>query len=54
VKNEIIGIGLANYRSSDVELIKGLKTSQIEACLGTKHYDEIIHRNNMVLKDLFS
>ena len=53
VKNEIIGIGLVNYRSSDVELIKGLKTFQIEACLGSKHYDEIIHRNNMVLKDLF-
>jgi len=51
--NEIIGIGLVNYRSSDVERIKGLKTSQIEACLGSKHYDEIIHRNNMVLKDFF-
>lgn len=51
--NDIIGIGLVNYRSSDVELIKGLKTSQIEACLGSKHYDEIIHRNNMVLKDFF-
>ena len=51
--NEIIGIGLVNYRSSDIELIKGLRTSQIEACLGSKHYDEIIHRNNMVLKDLF-
>jgi glutamate 5-kinase len=51
--NEIIGIGLVNYRSSDVELIKGLKTFQIEACLGSKHYDEIIHRNNMVLKDVF-
>ncbi len=53
LKNETVGIGLVNYRSSDVELIKGLKTSQIEACLGSKHYDEIIHRNNMVLKDLF-
>jgi len=53
LRNETIGIGLVNYRSSDVELIKGLKTSQIEACLGSKHYDEIIHRNNMVLKDLF-
>jgi glutamate 5-kinase len=51
--NDIIGIGLVNYRSSDVERIKGLKTSQIEACLGSKHYDEIIHRNNMVLKDFF-
>ena len=51
VANEIIGIGLVNYRSFDINLIKGLKTSQIEACLGGKHYDEIIHRNNLVLKD---
>ncbi len=48
---EIVGIGLVNYRSSDVDRIKGLKTSQIEACLGSKHYDEIIHRNNLVIKD---
>jgi len=47
--DEIIGIGLVNYHSSDINLIKGLKTSQIEACLGGKHYDEIIHRNNLVL-----
>lgn len=47
--DEVIGIGLVNYRSSDINLIKGLKTSQIEACLGGKHYDEIIHRDNLVL-----
>ena len=49
--NEVIGVGLVNYRSSDINLIKGLKTFQIKACLGGKHYDEIIHRNNLVLKD---
>lgn len=49
--NEIVGIGLVNYRSFDIRLIKGLKTHQIEACLGAKHYDEIIHRNNLVLTD---
>ncbi len=49
--NKIIGTGLVNYRSFDINLIKGLKTSQIEACLGGKHYDEIIHRDNLVLKD---
>jgi len=48
--DKIIGKGLVNYRSVDIDLIKGLKTSQIEACLGSKHYDEIIHRNNLVLK----
>jgi len=51
LSNEIIGTGLVNYRSFDINLIKGLKTSQIKACLGGKHYDEIIHRNNLVLND---
>lgn len=49
--NEIIGTGLVNYRSFDINLIKGLKSYQIEACLGGKHYDEIIHRDNLVLKE---
>ncbi len=49
ISNEIIGTGLVNYRASDIRLIKGLKTHQIESCLGGKHYDEVIHRNNLVL-----
>jgi len=49
--NEIIGTGLVNYRSLDIHLIKGLKTSQIKGCLGGKHYDEVIHRDNLVLND---
>jgi glutamate 5-kinase len=49
--NKIIGVGLTNYSSTDINLIKGLKTSKIKDCLGGKHYDEIIHRNNLVLKD---
>ena len=48
--NQIIGTGLVNYRSLDIQLIKGLKTFQIEACLGARHYDEIIHRDNLVLR----
>ena len=47
---EMIGTGLVNYNSYDINLIKGLKTSQIEACLGYKHYDEVIHRDNLVLR----
>jgi len=49
--DEVIGVGLVNYSSSDIKLIKGLKTFQIKACLGDNHHDEIIHRNNLVLKD---
>lgn len=47
--HSIIGKGLVNFSSADIKLIKGLKSSQIEACLGGRHYDEVIHRDNMVL-----
>lgn len=47
----VIGTGLTNYSSQDINLIKGLKTSQIESCLGARLYDEVIHRDNMVIKD---
>jgi len=41
--------GISNYSSSDINLIKGLKTSEIARELGYKAYDEIIHRNNLVI-----
>jgi len=44
-----IAKGLTNYSSSEIELIKGRKTSEIEKALGYKYSDEIIHRDNLVL-----
>ena len=41
--------GLANYAGRDVQLIKGLHTSKIETTLGYKYYDEVIHRDNLVI-----
>jgi glutamate 5-kinase len=41
--------GLANYSRDDVEKIKGLKSHQIAAVLGQKSYDEVIHRDNLVI-----
>jgi glutamate 5-kinase len=41
--------GLVNYSSSDLEKIKGLKTSEIEKRLEFKQSDEAIHRDNLVL-----
>lgn len=41
--------GLANYSSSEVEKIKGKKTSEIEGILGYRYSDEVIHRDNLVL-----
>jgi len=41
--------GLVKYSSADLDRIKGLKTSQIESVLGHKDYDEVIHRDDMVI-----
>lgn len=41
--------GLTSYSSDEIEKIKGKKTSQIEKTLGYKDYDEVIHRDNLVI-----
>ena len=41
--------GLSAYSSDDMELIKGHKTSEIEALLGYRGRDEIIHRDDLVI-----
>jgi glutamate 5-kinase len=41
--------GLVNYSSADLVKIKGLHTTDLEAALGYKISDEIIHRDDLVL-----
>jgi glutamate 5-kinase len=41
--------GLVNYSAQELNQIKGLHTSKIEKTLGYKAYDEIIHRDDLVL-----
>jgi len=41
--------GLTSYSSDEIEKIKGKKTSEIEKTLGYKDYDEVIHRDNLVI-----
>jgi glutamate 5-kinase len=41
--------GLVNYKSVDVERIKGAQTHQIERILGYKVSDEVIHRDDLAL-----
>ncbi len=48
-KNEILGIGLANYCAADIRKIMGLKSNRIKAVLGHKAYDEVIHRDNLAI-----
>jgi glutamate 5-kinase len=44
-----LGVGLVNYAAADIRTIQGLKTSQIKGRLGAKPYDEVIHRDNLVI-----
>jgi glutamate 5-kinase len=43
------GRGLTNYSSADAARIVGLRTEQIGEVLGTLPYEEIVHRDNLVL-----
>jgi glutamate 5-kinase len=44
-----IGRGLAAYNASDAERIAGKRTIEIEAILGYRGRDEMIHRDDLVL-----
>jgi glutamate 5-kinase len=58
-KGDVIGIcdtqgeefarGLTNYATADARQIRGLRTEQARQVLGTALYDEIVHRDNLVL-----
>ena len=47
-----IGRGLSNYTLDELRKIQGHHTKDIEALLGYKYYDEVVHRDNLVLLDL--
>jgi len=47
--HSVIARGLVGYSSRDIRLIKGHRTDEIAGILGTDSYDEVIHRDNMVL-----
>ena len=58
-KGDVVGIrdpagqefarGLTNYAASDARRIRGLRTHQARDALGTALYDEVVHRDNLVL-----
>jgi len=41
--------GLSNYSRADLDRIKGLRSAAIAEKLGRKDFDEVIHRDNLVL-----
>jgi glutamate 5-kinase len=58
-KGDVVGIrdpsghefarGLTNYATADAERIRGLHTHEARQALGAALYDEVIHRDNLVL-----
>ena len=44
-----IARGLASYSSAQINLLKGRASTEIETILGHKDYEEIIHRDNLVI-----
>jgi len=46
---QAIARGLTNYAASDVTRICGKKTSDVRAELGDAAYDEVVHRDNLVI-----
>ena len=45
----VIGVGLTNYKSTEIEMIRGRHSEEIEALIGYKYSDEVINRDNFVL-----
>jgi len=43
------GVGLVNYGAADIRRIMGLRSQHISQVLGHKPYDEVIHRDNLVI-----
>ncbi len=44
-----VGIGISNYGSTDLGRIKGMKTSELASVIDKRIYDEVIHRDNMLV-----
>ena len=49
LEGKVLGRGVVHYSSRDLGRIAGKKTGEIQAILGSKASDEVIHRNDLVL-----
>lgn len=48
-EGEPLGVGLVNYSAADIRRVMGLRSQHIQQVLGHKSYDEVIHRDNLVI-----
>jgi len=49
LQGQEIARGISNYSAEAINKIKGRKTGEIVEILGYKEYDEVIHRDNMIV-----
>ena len=49
-----LGKGLTHFNQAEVELIKGFHSDNIEAILGYRGKDEVVHRDDLVLEKIKS
>ncbi len=45
----LIGKGIVNYNNNELKMIKGKKTREIKKILGSKYFDEVINRDDMIV-----
>jgi glutamate 5-kinase len=45
-----IARGLSNYAAAEVERIKGMRTADVRSLLSDAAYEEVVHRDNLVLE----
>ncbi len=50
VEGRVIARGLSAYSSADVQRIKGRRSTEIEQLVGFRGRDEIVHRDDLVLR----
>ena len=48
-----IARGLVNYGAEEITRIRGAKSAEIAKRLGYKYYDEVVHRDNLVVDEEF-
>lgn len=49
-RGSLIASGLVNYSAEEIRLLKGCKTSEISSRIGHNRFDEVLHRNNIVIQ----
>ena len=50
LEGKVIATGISNYSSEEINLIKGIKSENIEEILGYKYDDAVIHIDNVVIR----